>query len=157
EAFWQKLRSFPQTKQKIPSSALKGLLKMMPERNLTTQLLHRVAGLGSLGRRRYVALAEWRGASVAREAKGLTCSAWRWARSARPGHQVCYEQILNRAVRCPDPFVQLRGRWILRRLAPDCSRIELSSLPREHDSYRLLQAMGFETANIHLGSVESGV
>ena len=48
--------------------------------------------------------------------------------------------------------VDLRGRWLVRRLAPDCSRIELSSLPTKHDAMRLLHAMGFETANVHLGT-----
>ena len=40
--------------------------------------MHRVAGLGSLGRRRFVALATWHDGSIAREAKELTDSAWRW-------------------------------------------------------------------------------
>ena len=48
--------------------------------------------------------------------------------------------------------MRLQKHWIVRRLAPDCSRIELSALPREHDVLRLLNAMGWETANIHLGS-----
>jgi sugar phosphate isomerase/epimerase len=46
----------------------------------------------------------------------------------------------------------LKRRWIVRRLAPDCSRIELAALPKERDEVRLLHAMGFETANVHLGS-----
>jgi hypothetical protein len=37
-------------------------------------------------------------------------------------------------------------------LAPDCSRIELSSLPKERDEARLLYDMGWETANMHFGS-----
>ena len=40
----------------------------------------------------------------------------------------------------------------MRRLAPDCSRIELTDLPDKVDEKRLLESMGFETANIHLGS-----
>jgi hypothetical protein len=63
-----------------------------------------------------------------------------------------YQTIINRAVRSPDPFVQLRGRWIVRRLSPHCCRIELDVLPRSRDDLRLLFAMGWETANIHLGS-----
>jgi len=55
-------------------------------------------------------------------------------------------------VRCPDPFLRLKRRWIVRRLAPDCARIELSALPRQRDEKRLLGAMGWETANVHLGS-----
>ena len=37
-------------------------------------------------------------------------------------------------------------------LAPYCSRIELSQLPRSHDKEKLLLAMGRELANAHLGS-----
>jgi len=55
-------------------------------------------------------------------------------------------------VRCPDPFVQLRGHWIVRRLSPHCSRIELAELKVQGEEPRLLRAMGWETANIHLGT-----
>ena len=37
-------------------------------------------------------------------------------------------------------------------MAPDCSRIELASLPQERDEARLLYDMGWETANMHFGS-----
>ncbi len=60
-------------------------------------------------------------------------------------------------MRCCDPYVKLKGKWIVRRLAPDCSRIELSALPRERDEIRLLHAMGAETANIHLASHDARV
>jgi len=40
----------------------------------------------------------------------------------------------------------------VRRLSPHCSRIELNVLPRNRDELKLLFAMGWETANIHLGS-----
>ncbi len=43
----------------------------------------------------------------------------------------------------------------MRRLAPDCSRIELGSLPKSRDELKLLRAMGWETANIHLGTKEA--
>jgi hypothetical protein len=66
-----------------------------------------------------------------------------------------YQAIISRAVRDPDPFVQLRGRWIVRRLSPHCSRIELTVLPTDRDELRLLSAMGWETGNIHLGSVDA--
>ena len=113
---------------------------------------HRVAGLGSLGRQRYVALAEWRGGSVAREAKALAPSACVWAEKGKGTRADPYQEMLDRAVRCRDPFVRLQKRWIVRRLAPDCSRIELSALPKERDEIRLLHAMGWETANVHLGT-----
>jgi hypothetical protein len=155
--FWERLHAFKDARIAPPSSTLKAMMKMLPERRLNIRIIHRVAGTGSLGRRRYVALADFRGGSVAREAKELTVSAWRWARSPKPGRRIWYEELLTRSRRCPDPFVRVRGRWIIRRLAPDCSRIELSSLPEEHDACRLLHCMGWETANIHLGSEPAGI
>jgi len=127
---------------------------MMPGRRLEWRISHRVAGLGSLGRERYVAVAQWHGGSVAREAKALAPSACVWAAEGKGTAPIHYQEILNRSVRCPDPFVRLQRRWIVRRLAPDCSRIELSALPAEHDTLRLLEAMGWETANIHLGTLK---
>ena len=115
-------------------------------------LAHRIAGLGSLGRERYLAIADFRGGSVAREAKALAPSACLWAEREKGTAPILYQEIMDRAVRSRDPFVRFERRWIVRRLAPDCSRIELSALPRERDELRLLHAMGAETANIHLGT-----
>ena len=139
-------------KDKPPAGAIKAITRMMPERGFTWRMVHRVAGLGSLGRERYVAIADWRGGSVAREAKALAPSACVWAEEGKGTAPILYQEILDRSVRCRDPFVRLQRRWIVRRLAPDCSRIELSALPKERDELRLLHAMGWETANIHLGT-----
>jgi hypothetical protein len=157
ELFWEKMRTLQTLTEKLPSGAAKSLKRMMPDQRVKYHVVHRVAGLGSLGRLRYVALGDWHGGSVAREAKELTTSAWLWAHPSKRRAKVFYQQILKSSIRCPDPFAKLCGRWMLRRLAPDCSRIELSSLPAEHDAEKLLFAMGFETANVHLGSVKAGL
>lgn len=157
EGFWQKLNALPSVRQEPPPSASKALRRMMPERGLKYRVAHRIAGLGSLGRRRYVALAQWRSGSIAREAKELAESAWLFARPHGRNPGILYQEALEKSVRCRDPFVELRGRWIVRRLAPDCSRIELASLPAKHDAARLLHAMGWETGNVHLGSREAGI
>ena len=94
---------------------------------------------------------------MAREAKTLAPSACVWAEQGKGTAPIHYQEILDSSVRCPDPFVRVERRWIVRRLAPDCSRIELSALPKERDELRLLHAMGWETANIHLGSVQPRV
>ena len=154
EKFWEKLHALPELREKPPAGALKALARMMPEAGLNWRLAHRVAGLGSLGRERYVALAEWQGGAVAREAKALAPSASVWAEKGTTA-PIRYEEALERAVRCRDPFVRFQKRWIVRRLAPDCSRIELSALPKERDEIRLLHAMGWETANVHLGSAKA--
>lgn len=150
--FWEKMDAQPTIRGEIPTSAQKALESLLPERGLSFRIAHRVAGLGSLGRQRFVAIADWRGGKVAREAKPLVSSACVWANGGDGSKRILYQQILDRAVRVLDPFVHLRGRWIVRRLAPHCSRIELVSLPKGRDERRLLHAMGFETANMHLGS-----
>jgi hypothetical protein len=149
--FWEKLEHLPALRARVPAGARRALDRMMPERGLTFRIAHRIAGLGSLGRQRYVAIGDWHGGSVAREAKALAPSACCWAQGGRTA-RLRYQDILDAAVRCRDPFVRLQKKWIVRRLAPDCSRIELAALPRERDELRLLHAMGWETANVHLGS-----
>jgi hypothetical protein len=150
--FWEKMQALPTWKRPVPKGAIKGLERLMPEARLQYRIAHRVAGLGSLGRERYLAIADWRGGKIAREAKALVTSAYVWALNGKGSQGILYQDVLEQAVRCCDPFVQLRGRWIVRRLAPDCSRVELSSLPKQRDELRLLYEMGRETANVHLGS-----
>ncbi len=152
--FWQKLDALPQMKKNAaPAGALKALRSMMPEQDLPLRVAHRVAGMGSLGRQRFVAIGEWQGGQVAREAKAAAPSACVWALGEKEA--IFYQKILDRSIRCADPYVKLKGRWILRRLAPDCARIELSALPAVRDEIRLLRAMGWETANVHLGTLKA--
>jgi len=134
------------------ASAQEALEHLMPERHLTYRLVRRVAGLGSLGHVRLVAVAECHGGRIAREAKALVPSSIHWTEGANGPGELMYQAIISRAVRCPDPFVQMRGRWIVRRLSPHCSRIELNVIPRNRDELKMLFSMGWETANIHLGS-----
>jgi hypothetical protein len=154
--YWKKLDSLPACKGRIPKSARRAIERLLPEPDLDYRIAHRIAGLGSLGRERYVATANFDGARVAREAKALAPSACVWAAQekgkAKVSERIRYQEALDRSVRAIDPFVKLRGSWIVRRLAPDCSRVEISSMPKERDESKLLRAMGFETANVHLGS-----
>jgi uncharacterized protein (DUF2252 family) len=149
--FWNKLDGLPNVRGRVPKSAHRAIERMMPDQDLEHRIAHRIAGLGSLGRERYVGIAACRGGKVAREAKALAASACVWAMGAK-SERIRYQQALDRAVRDVDPFVRLRGSWIVRRLAPDCSRVELASMPKERDESKLLRAMGFETANVHLGT-----
>ena len=150
--FWAKMDALPAVRDSVPLSAIDAIEHLMPARDLDYRLAHRVAGLGSLGHARYVAIAEWHGARIAREAKALVSSACYWAKDHKGPSEILYQTIISRAVRCPDPFVQLRGRWIVRRLSPHCSRIELAQLKAQGEELRLLSAMGWETANVHLGT-----
>ena len=150
--FWKKMDTLPSAGNAVPVSARQAMRELMPGDNLRPKLVRRRAGLGSLGRQRFVALADWSGGRIAREAKALLPSACHWACGGKGPAEIMYQVAIDQAVRCPDPFVHLCGHWIVRRLSPYCSRIELSSLPQQREELQLLHAMGFETANIHLGT-----
>ena len=154
KSFWSKVGGLQVISKGVPKDARRALERMLPERHLDFAVYHRSAGMGSLGRQRFVAVAEWRGGRVAREAKALAPSAWTFASRGR-GSIIHYADIIATAIRVPDPFVRLIGRWIVRRLAPHCTRIELDALAKSRDEKRLLHAMGFETANIHLGTAKA--
>jgi hypothetical protein len=150
--YWQKFNQLPTVRAGLPAPVKAALNQALPEVRLSFRVVHRQAGLGSLGRRRFTALAEWRGGWIAREAKELVVSVWHWEKNSQEDSDILYQRAIGQAVRVPDPFVGVNGQWLIRRLAPDCSRIELGSLPKTRQELKLLHAMGWETANIHLGT-----
>lgn len=134
----------------VPAGARAELERALPAPGLTYQVRWRRAGMGSLGRPRFVALAEWAGGWVAREAKAAAPPATAWAtRAATPSRMA---DAVGRAVRSHDPFYRPGPNWVCRRLAPRCSRIELGPATAAADLDRLLHAMGTEAANVHLGT-----
>jgi uncharacterized protein (DUF2252 family) len=148
-AFWGRMNALP-TARAPTASAVAALAAAMPASVAIDRVCRRVAGMGSLGRPRFVALGQWGGGQIAREAKATAPSAWTWAsgRAEAAGAR----RAAQTGVRVPDPTVHRAGAWLVRRLAPHCTRIELTELPRERDEERLLRAMGLETANLHLGT-----
>jgi len=102
----------------------------------------RIAGLGSLGHPRILALSRWRGAFIAREAKAIRPSAWVWVK-----RRLLQRTLLRQAHAAFDSCARsLRAfprTLVVRRLAPDCSRIELASLSKDRDETRLLYSMGW--------------
>ena len=149
--FWEKLAARPMGRD-VPTEVRSLLEAALPESKLKLRMVYRQAGLGSLGRPRFTALAEWRGGKVAREAKALLPSAWLWAAGAAGDRQIYFDECVRRAVRSHDPFLRTQGTWILKPLSPYCRRIELSQMPRWRDEEKLLWTMGYELANVHLGT-----
>lgn len=150
--FWRGMRRLPRPSEALPKTAARLLGQAMPDGVRPKRVVRRTAGLGSLGHRRYVALAPWCGAYVAREVKAMSPPASVWAGAA--AQKIGGAELLARAVRCADPTVLIRDGWTVRRLSPDCIKIEIDSLPSRRYIYRLLRAMGREIANMHLGSKE---
>lgn len=183
--FWSRLEGLPDAGRQIPNGVQTVLEKALPEKGLPYRLKARTAGMGSLGRPRLVALCEWRGGKVAREAKSFlpsacvwlhSCQATRAKQSTRPpawptagqaggpepgpaprrgprcSGEEWVSQAVSNAVRAQDPFYRVAPGWVVRRLAPDCTKIEVAELSAKHDEARLLGAMGAEAANAHLGN-----
>jgi uncharacterized protein (DUF2252 family) len=150
--FWRKLGALPVRRRGMPRDVTHTLRRTLPDPDLRFKVVRREAGLGSLGQRRFVAIAQWRGGLVAREAKAMVPSACAW-REGRIGHrQSMYGRAIEGAVRSRDPYQKVVRSWLIRRLSPDSNPIEVAELPKERDEETLLHAMGEEAANVHLGS-----
>jgi hypothetical protein len=154
--FWARMKALPAARGSSPANLRALLVDRLPDGSAQVRFVRRRSGLGSLGRERLVAIGEWQGSAVAHEAKALAPSAWEWAHREHAGSRVFYLDLVAAAVRSPDPLIEIRDGWLVRRLSPDCSRIELASLPAQRDEGRLLRAMGWETGNIHLGTRGAG-
>jgi Uncharacterized protein conserved in bacteria (DUF2252) len=150
--YWRKIEASPDLPRPVPRRTLRTVRRSLPAGTVEVRWVHRLAGIGSLGRERITAIGSWRGAKVAREAKALAPSACMWAEGRSSPRRRWHRLLLSHPLRCPDPFAQIRGRWIIRRLAPDCARIALDGLRKATDEQHLLRAMGWEVANVHLAS-----
>jgi hypothetical protein len=152
ENYWDKLAEVPAAPDReVPADARAALQKMFsPKTNY--KIVRRQAGMGSLGQPRFAAIAKHEGGYIAREVKAAVPSAMVWKNGERGHGENYYDQTIAGAVRSRDPFHKTIQGWVVRRLSPDSSPIELDALPQDRDEYTLLHAMGKEVANVHLGS-----
>ena len=152
--FWKRIQSLGGDSG-VPAKYRKALNDAMPGRDATVhRFARRRAGVGSLGRPRWVGVATWRGSDVVREAKARVSSAWTLVHPQRAMNRTA-EAILAGPFRAPDPWYRLTPTVVTRRLSPNARRIELEDAP-ELVSPQLLDAMGHELANIHRGSRRGG-
>jgi hypothetical protein len=161
KAFWKELQDegdYPLVSSNlpIPEHVAALLSNSLPSgAKVTYRVVRKGKGLGSLGRQRFVALTDWKGGFVGREAKALVPSAVEWLNNPH-STEIGAEGALKVAIRSPDPWYQIRHAWVVRLLAPDTVKIDLKRLGKQvHEDFfarKLLGAMGWETANIHLGS-----
>ncbi|HUB94710.1 MAG TPA: DUF2252 family protein [Stellaceae bacterium] len=150
--FWAKIATLRAADP--PRRVRKLLLAELPDCEGKVRLCARVAGLGSLGRPRYVAWGSFESGFLAREAKAMLPSAYGWAEGAR-SETLYLAALVARAVRSHDPYYGARKRWVLRRIGPHCSRISLADFPKIRNERHILRAMGHETANVHFGSPDA--
>ena len=152
EKFWKGLNERPAVQEGLPADAKKALEATFPDPKLDYKVVRREAGLGSLGQERFVAIAQWYGNCIAREAKAMLPSACVWLNGGKNSGQPFYRKAMNSPIRPCDPYQQIAGKWLIRRLSPDSNPIYIADLPAERDEEALVQAMGCEAANVHLGT-----
>ena len=150
--FWEKLNQLPVIRHGLPKDAKRALEKALPDPKMEYSVVRREAGLGSLGQQRFVAIANWEGGFLAREAKAMVPSACLWLEGHTGHHRSYYEEAIRSAVRSHDPYQFIVGRWLIRRLSPDSNPIEIMAVPKKKDEETFLRVMGAEAANVHLGS-----
>jgi hypothetical protein len=161
EEFWKKREKKLETAQKMPAEARTALEAALSGGASKVEFFQPKPGdppgMGSRGKRRFYARAMWKGAKVLREAKPVVPSALAWAKEADAGPGLAEMLISPR--RCPDPFQEIRGKWVVRRLAADSSKIELEDLKKadadEKKEEKLFECMGAELGNLHLGSANA--
>src|SRR5262245_2120242 len=107
-----------------PAHVADDLKKSLPTGANLLRFASRVKGAGSLGRPRYIVIAKWRGGRVVREAKALVPSAWDWAHGVT-AEQSRFLDLATGEFRSPDPFLNDKGGFILRRIAADSRKIDL--------------------------------
>jgi len=107
------------------------------------RIVPRSAGVGSLGRPRFVAIGRAAGGPVAVEIKGVMPSAWISGR--REG---LAERLAHGCFRSGDPTHHYSADHVVRRLAPDSGKVAFDKLARvEHPP--LVRAMAADLGAIH--------
>lgn len=147
--FWDEVERYPRAKPAPPSHVAAALRASLPRGASFDRFATRAAGAGSLGRPRFVAIADWCGGRIVREAKALVPSAWNWAHD-REG-KLRFLDLARSRFRAPDPHLVLEraSRFIIRRIAPDSRKINLGDHANMRLELDLLWAMGFDIGAIH--------
>ena len=148
--FERTLRALPMWEEGLPRPAVRLLSEVVPWEGFTPDMRKRVAGVGSLGSRRVVVMGQLAGGLIVREAKQIPgpASLWLWSKSKAPTGLAAV--VSDARGVSGDPWRRQSAKWVLRRLAPDATRLELAALRRKHDEAAFLASMGAEAANVHL-------
>ncbi|HTO85066.1 MAG TPA: DUF2252 family protein [Methylomirabilota bacterium] len=144
--FWKETDNLLSTRP--PRTVMRDLRHSLPAGASLVRFCPRVRGSGSLGRPRYVAIATCGGGRVVREAKALVPSAWDWAHDRAAGRSR-FLALARGRFRSPDPHLQVRHGFIIRRIAPDARKVEFTDDAGARVKIDLLEAMGFDLGAIH--------
>jgi hypothetical protein len=149
--FWKKIDKL-QKETRVPARYRKPIEREMPGADARIEkFARRAAGTGSLGRPRWVGVADWRGGRLVREAKAILPSAWTLTHPQR-SRRLAGVVITAGRYRAPDPWYMAYRNVVVRRLSPNARKIELREHAKELVDPHMLSAMGHELANVHLGT-----
>lgn len=144
--FWEKMT--PPDNGSVPDRFRTALEGAMPDRARPRAVAPRTAGTGSLGRPRFLAIADWRGGPILREAKVLVMSAWSRAHACRV-RAIRAQDIASGRYRAPDPHYRVTDGILVRRLSLNSRKIEADDHADLLLAPRMLNMMGREIANCH--------
>jgi len=148
--FWDEVNK--EQGSKPPDSYHLAIAAQMPEAGIVIKKCYpKQAGTGSLGRPRWVGVADWHGGQVVREAKALVCSGWNRAKKKQPKH-LQVQEISQGRYRAPDLWYLADDKLVVRRLSPNNRKITVKDNFADLLEEQMLKAMGHELANIHLGT-----
>ncbi|MEO8526293.1 MAG: DUF2252 family protein [Caldimonas sp.] len=151
-SFWKDIDVLPEADP--PAQVRKELRKSLPVGAADLRFASRTAGGGSLGRPRFVAVANWNSGRVVREAKAFVPSAWGWAHD-RASRRPWFVDLADGSFRSPDPLMHIEGDFMFRRIAPDARKIDFKGVHAQELSTRLLEAMGADLAAVHASDPRS--
>lgn len=145
--FWSDIKDLPDARP--PAAVAAALLARLPQGARTVRFASRTAGGGSLGRPRYVLIAQWHGGTLVREAKALVPSSWDWAHgTATPTR---FMELAQGPHRSPDPWLSIdtEAAVVVRRLSASSNKIEWKRIHDGELREHLVAAMGFDLGAIH--------
>jgi len=150
--FWKKMNKLD-ADEDVPARYRTAIEHQLPGGDATIEKFARRhgAGTGSLGRPRWVAVAKWRGGRLVREAKAIVPSAWTLSHGGGSRRRSA-AAVVGGPYRSPDPWYRVQGGVVVRRLSPNSRKIELQDHPQALVAADMLHAMGYELANVHLGT-----
>jgi hypothetical protein len=151
--FWRELDACADADP--PRVVQRALARSLPDDATIVRFASQTKGGGSLGRPRFLAIAEWNGGRVVREAKAYVPSAWLWAHRKRAPRAPWFVDLARGSFRSPDPFARAQAGFIIRRVAPDARKIELADVAGRAPADRFLAAMAADLAAVHAADPRS--
>ncbi|MDA9508477.1 hypothetical protein XI09_28330 [Bradyrhizobium sp. CCBAU 11386] len=151
DEFWDDVEKYRRKGRPLPPPppVAAALRRNLPHNASFDHFATRAAGAGSLGRPRFLAIANWSGGQVVREAKALVPSAWDWAH--RQQGKPRFLTLARGPFRAPDPHlvVERQSGFVIRRIAPDSRKINLGDHANMRLELDLLNVMGFDLGAVH--------